>query len=498
MVPDTDIHEAHGVLIERSGARRTMTTRTADVSSRSRLPREGRAPAVRVAVLGLAAAILAAPATADTLRVAAGGEALQAALDAAADGDVLVLAPGVHRGPITVTRPLTLQGESGAVVDGGNRAPVITVKAPDVAVRNLTVRGSGTDREPIASGIHLDRAAHRAVIEGNHLDGNLFGVYIWGAADALVRNNTIVGRDDLRMSERGNGVSVWNSPGTRILDNRIVKGRDGIFVSKTQRNVFSGNRLEGVRFGIHSMDANDSEVSGNVSVGNQVGYAIMMSNRIVVRGNLSQGDQDHGFLLHSVNGSRFTGNAVEGRSADTAVEQRNRDDSDPDVPREAEPIDGPPAGTGKCLFVLGSVRNEIRDNRFEGCGIGVHITGGAERNMIVGNAFIGNRTQVKYVGTRLVEWSEKGRGNYWSDNAAFDLNGDGIADEPYRPNDLVDRVMWAYPSAKLLLNSPGIQVIRWAQKQLPPLQRGGIVDSSPLMAPPETGIVLTQATGSPQ
>ena len=29
-----------------------------------------------------------------------------------------------------------------------------------------------------------------------------------------------------------------------------------------------------------------------------------------------------------------------------------------------------------------------------------------------------------------------GRGNYWSDNPAFDLNGDGMADSPYRPNDL--------------------------------------------------------------
>lgn len=470
-----------------------MTTRTAAVSGRGLFHR-CRARTVRSGVLGIAATIVATAAAAGTVRVPAGEEALQAAVDAAADGDVLVLEPGVHLGPVTVTRPLTLHGESGAVVDGRSRGPVIMVKAPDVTVRNLVVQNSGTDRERIASGIHLDRAAHRAVIEGNRLEGNLFGVYLWGPSDALVRDNTIVGRDDLRMSERGNGVSVWNSPGTRILGNRIVNGRDGIFVSKTQRNVFSRNRLEGVRFGIHYMDANDSEVSGNISVGNQVGYAIMMSNRIAVRGNLSQGDQDHGFLLHSVNGSRFEANAVKGRFLGTAPIQSDRDDPDPDVPREAEPADESRIGTGKCLFVLGSVRNEIRGNRFEDCEIGAHLTGGTERNTVVGNAFINNRTQVKYVGARVVEWSEKGRGNYWSDNTTFDLNGDGIADEPYRPNDLVDRVMWAYPSAKLLLNSPGIQVIRWAQKQLPLLQKGGVVDTSPLMAPPETSM-LTQSPG---
>ena len=48
---------------------------------------------------------------------------------------------------------------------------------------------------------------------------------------------------------------------------------------------------------------------------------------------------------------------------------------------------------------------------------------------------IGNRTQVKYVGTRWLEWSGvpeaagpsgKPVGNYWSDHVAFDIDGDGM------------------------------------------------------------------------
>lgn len=137
------------------------------------------------------------------------------------------------------------------------------------------------------------------------------------------------------------------------------------------------------------------------------------------------------------------------------------------------------------MFIYNANKNRLSGNRFEGCEIGVHFTAGSERNVMTGNAFIDNRTQVKYVGTRFLDWSEKGRGNYWSDNAAFDLNGDGVADEAYRPNDVVDHVMWAYPAAKLLMNSPGMQVIRWAQKQFPALHPGGVIDSAPLMNPPE-------------
>ena len=130
-------------------------------------------------------------------------------------------------------------------------------------------------------------------------------------------------------------------------------------------------------------------------------------------------------------------------------------------------------------------KNRFRGNWFQGCRIGIHFTAGSERNVISDNAFIGNETQVKYVGTRSLDWSAKGRGNYWSDNPAFDLNGDGIADTAYRPNDIVDQVVWRYPAAKLLLNSPAIQVVRWAQSQFPALYPGGVVDGAPLMRPPD-------------
>ena len=66
---------------------------------------------------------------------------------------------------------------------------------------------------------------------------------------------------------------------------------------------------------------------------------------------------------------------------------------------------------------------------------------------------------------------------------AFDLDADGIADRPYRPNGMVDRVMWRHPLAKLLLNSPAAQILRWAQAEFPALHPGGVIDRAPLMAP---------------
>jgi nitrous oxidase accessory protein len=382
---------------------------------------------------------------------------LQVAVDAAAAGDVLTLVAGQHHGPIAIGKTLTLSGEPGAVVVGTGKGSVITVTAPDVAIRGLTIAGSGTSLEAMDSGVFLEQGAHRALVEANHLENNLIGVFIHGARDAVVRGNVVVGRQDLRMSESGNGVYVWNAPGAAVIGNDVRYGRDGIYVISSRKNRFLDNRFRDVRYAIHYMYTHDSEVAGNVSIGNHAGYNIMYSDRLKVVGNLSLGDRDKGLLFNYANMSEIVGNVVK-----TAPE--------------------------KCVFLFNANKNRFRDNWFEDCDIGIHFTAGSERNLISGNAFVGNRTQVKYVGTRYLDWSDNGRGNYWSDNPAFDLNGDGLADTAYRPNDLVDEVLWTAPSAKLLINSPAVQVIRWAQAQFPALYPGGVVDSAPLMTPPAISV----------
>jgi len=427
-------------------------------------------------------AFAAGTALAATVTVAPGG--LDGALSAAEAGDTLVLAPGTHPGPLTVRTPVTLVGQPGAVIDGGGAGNALTIFAPDVTVRNVEVRNSGLSLFEQNTGIFIGKEAHRAVIEDNRLRDNLIGIYVWGANDATVRRNDVTGRTDLRVSERGNGIQLWNAPGTQVVDNTVRDGRDGIFTTTSKKNLFARNRFERVRFAVHYMYTNDSEVSDNLSVGNNVGYAIMYSNNLVIRNNRSQGDREHGLLLNYANSSVIEGNVVDGHLAAETTEPVETV-ADKDMPVASDgPVEGKRFGTWKCVFIYNANKNRFTNNRFEGCEIGVHFTAGSERNTLTNNAFIGNRTQVKYVGTRHLDWSEKGRGNYWSDNAAFDLNGDGIADEAYRPNDVIDRVMWAYPSAKLLMNSPGVQVIRWAQKQFPALHPGGVIDSAPLMNPP--------------
>jgi nitrous oxidase accessory protein len=418
---------------------------------------------------------------------AAPGSGLQAILNHAQDGDVIELAPGEYRGPIRIERPATLTARPGATVIGDGESSVITVTSPDVTIRGITIKGSGRNLQTMDSGVFLAQTAERALVVKNHLEGNLFGVYVHGATDAQVRSNVIDGLTNIRISEAGNGVSVWNAPGTKVLDNDVRFGRDGIFAVSSRNNSFSGNRLRDLRFAIHYMYTNDSEVSHNVSIGNTVGMAIMYSHHLRVRGNVSDGDRDNGLLLNFANNSEISENRIRGRLQQperwlsSGLRRKPKGNGEGTVPPLAQ---GARIGPEKCVFIYNANNNRFADNRFEGCEIGIHFTAGSENNEIVGNSFIGNRNQVKYVGSRYLDWSKKGWGNFWSDNPAFDLNGDGIADAAYRPNDIIDRVLWTAPEAKVLVNSPAVQIIRWAQARFPALLPGGVVDSHPLMVAP--------------
>jgi nitrous oxidase accessory protein len=382
---------------------------------------------------------------------------LQQAIDEASTGDVLILSEKEYSGPLLISKSISLRGRNFPHIIGTGQGTVITVSASYVVLSGLYISGSGLLLETQDSGIFLTKTSENVIVEGNKLENNLIGIYVSGSKNSFVQNNEIIGRQDLRMNERGNGIQIWNAPGTVIERNTISYGRDGIFVTTSKKNIFKNNVMQNLRFAIHYMYTNKSQVIGNYSRNNHMGYALMSSTNLIVDGNVSDGDKNRGLLFNYANKVKVTRNVVKG-------------------------------GAEKCVFIYNSNKNHFEQNSFSDCEIGIHFTAGSERNAMTRNAFVGNKTQVKYVGTRWLEWSVNGVGNYWSDHGAFDLDRNGLADSVYRPNDLTDRVMWQYPSAKLLLNSPAVQVLKYAQSAFPAVHPGGVVDSAPLMKNPTDGI----------
>ena len=230
---------------------------------------------------------LAASAQAAVIPVSAGAD-LQTAIDQAQAGDTLRLAAGGYAGKIVINKPLTLEGgdKRDAVIQGDRTGRTITVAAPHVTIKHLTVTKSGISLPNMDAGIFLDKAADAAHIVENNILDNSVGVYLWGAPNALVERNTIIGNKELRENERGNGVTVWNAPNSKVIYNDISHGRDGIFSNASNFNTFSHNHFHDLRYGVHYMYTNDSQIEGNIVSNSKIGYAIMFSTNIKLRDNV--------------------------------------------------------------------------------------------------------------------------------------------------------------------------------------------------------------------
>lgn len=376
------------------------------------------------------------------------------------------LPAGEYTGRFIIDQPMELHCEPGAVLQAGGEGNGLLIEASDVTVDGCTLLDWGRDLTDMNAAIFIQPKAQRVVIRNNQLRGPGFGVWVDGSKDVSLLGNVIEGDANLRSQDRGNGIHLYAVSGARIVDNQVRNTRDGIYIDTSNGNHLEGNVLEDLRYGVHYMFANDNSVIGNVTRRTRTGYALMQSRKLEVIGNRSEQDENYGILMNYITYSTIRDNVVSDvRSGSTGDSM----------------ISG---AEGKALFIYNSLFNTIENNRFEKSALGIHLTAGSENNRIAGNAFIGNQQQVKYVASRTQEWSQEGRGNYWSDYLGWDRNDDGLGDVAYEPNDNVDRLLWLYPQVRLLMNSPSIEVLRWVQRAFPVVKFPGVQDSHPLMKPP--------------
>lgn len=395
-------------------------------------------------------------------------ETLAQVLQEAGTGDRILLDPGIYRGGLDIDRGVTLVGRPGAVIDAGGEGDAIRIHAARVVLRDLTIRNWGANLTAMNAGIFVEAASDGIRIEGNTLTGPGFGIWLESSADALITGNRVIGDVSLRSQDRGNGIHLFNVTGVTVAGNHISQARDGIYIDTSNSNVLQNNLIEDLRYGIHYMYSHDNLVIGNRTRHTRTGYALMQSRHLTVNNNRSENDKNYGILMNYITYSTLTGNAVE------KVSHQHAGD-------DGRAVAG---AEGKAVFIYNSQFNTLRDNRFADSDIGIHLTAGSEDNVIYGNAFLGNREQVKYVASRRQEWSQEKRGNYWSDYLGWDFDGDGLGDTVYEPNDAVDKLLWKYPLASLLMHSPAVIILRWVQFQFPVLRPEGVQDSHPLMRPP--------------
>jgi len=388
-------------------------------------------------------------------------------LQHAHNGDLIRLKKGHYTGNFIINKSITLQCYPGTILDGNGKGNTLTVIAENVTISGCHIINWGHSLTTMDAGIYVKKSATHVLIENNRLHGDAFGILLYRCADASVKNNKVEGNLKLRSQDRGNGIHLTDVHGADIDNNEIWHTRDGIYIEASNGNVIRNNKIHDLRYGIHYMYSYNNTIKNNHTHDTRTGYAMMDSKYLKITGNHSDHDKNYGMLMNFITYSTISGNTFSNiTSGFTPTDQQQNN-----------------GAVGKALFVYNSVFNVISNNTLEHSDIGIHLTAGSENNKIYGNRFIGNHRQVKYVGNRKQEWSYKKRGNYWSDYLGWDRDNNGLGDTAYEPNDGIDKMLWKYPSAKILMNSPAVIALRWIEHEFPVLQSPGIKDSYPLMSP---------------
>lgn len=397
---------------------------------------------------------------------------LAAALAAAEPGATITVPAGIHPGPLALDKPVTLIGEPGAIIEGTGRGDVISVTAPDVTLRGLVVRNSGDSLDRENSGVV--GFAPRLTVEEVRLENTLFGIYLKNAPGSVIRNNTVYSKD-LDVARRGDGIRVWYSDNTLVEGNHVIGSRDVVMWFSNHGTV-RHNHVEDGRYGLHFMFANNQIVEDNELLDNSVGIYLMYGRYLELRHNRienNHGPSGYGIGLKDVDDVVAEDNQIVANRVGVYADNS---------PREAD-------------AVVRFERNLLAYNE-----IGVSMLPVVQRNTFTANTFQDNAEQIAVAGSGDLmrnHWAEDERGNYWSDYAGFDADGDGIGDLPYAASSFYESLLGLYPELRTFQLSPAVQALDLAARAFPVFQpRPKMADPYPLMVPPVTAWPQT-ATGSP-
>ncbi len=257
--------------------------------------------------------LFASVASGATIQVSSG---LQAAIDAAAPGDTLQVAPGTYD-KITIQKSLNLAGD-GATIRAGDRNACVSVEADGVTFTGFMVRDG-------FYGIKLDsvkgcRIANNTVIhcdqpgiallysDGNIITGNnaslnglggegWYGIYLSNSNDNLIADNVAYGNGAY-------GINLFPSCNNNTIRGNVLQGNMyGLYMftncahNQIEHNDMSRNTNSGLDL---RFNCTDNIILNNTITENVVaGITFMESGQNTVKGNLISGNGRYGLQLQS-------------------------------------------------------------------------------------------------------------------------------------------------------------------------------------------------------
>jgi len=346
---------------------------------------------------------------------------IQAAVDAAEDGETIRVAAGSYTENVHIETPhLTLVGEGADVVTvtahGGS---VFSVTADYVNISGFNVTGAW------GAGIYLDGADY-CNISDNNASNNNYGIYLYDSSD-----NTLTGNN-----ASGNGYGIWlHSSSSNTLSNNTMSGNtynfgvDGSSLSHYTQTIYSNNTVDGkpiyywvgrqqggqiptdagyvgvvsstnitVRdlnlaknfHGVLFVNTSDSTIENVTASGNEYGIYLHYSSNNTLTSNTASGNDYGIWLVDSSNDNTLTDNDALGNGCGIALDDSSNNTltgniANSNIAAPVLPAQGGSPGSGIWLG-HSSNDNTLTSNNASGNGwAGIMLGAGVDMAEGVGN-----------------------------------------------------------------------------------------------------------------
>lgn len=363
---------------------------------------------------------------------------IQALLDAAEDGAVVIPPPGRYVGHVQVTKPVVLDGAGKVTIDAGGKGSVLLVRTNNATVRNLHLVGTGEDHNGEDAGIQV--RGDNNVVKDNRIEDALFGIDLQQSYHNVIRRNFISSKK-LELGMRGDSIRLWYSDDNLLEDNEIRNSRDFV-LWYAKRNRVTGTIHTGGRYGMHFMFSMDNIVENNRFENNSVGISMMYDQGDVVRNNV---------ISHSVGA---TGTCISMKEASAVTIVGN------EILYCANGLffDVSP-------FQPDTV-NVVEDNRIAFNDIAISFLNDWQGNEFRRNRLESNITEVAVFGGGSAKrnvWD----GNSWDSYEGFDRDHDGVGDTPHREWGYAGRVWMDVPNTRFFKGTAVLEVLDFLDRLAP-------------------------------
>jgi len=201
-----------------------------------------------------------AKANPSVIRVPSDYPTIQAAINAAQDGDTVLVAAGMYRENVRVNKTVLLVGESPSttIVDGGGDTAFI-ITAQNAEIEGFTIQNATSPWPAEASGIRVFASGGQR-IRNNVLVRNYYGINLLDALDTVVSGNTVANNSYAGVRIRGGNNLFYENT---IANNSVL----GVWIaSATSPNTLYRNNFLNNADQADSFDAStrwDNGAEGN-------------------------------------------------------------------------------------------------------------------------------------------------------------------------------------------------------------------------------------------